>query len=146
MDKYYIMDIGDLNKLNNENFKGLVGIDRSLFFSLVKEYDAQLPRTNRPRILPPIYEILIAFIYLRQYHTIRALAVTYKVSKSTIAKAIERVEIFLKKAENIQLPGISSDLDTIVCVDCTEILVERPTEAQAESYSGKKKPIPPKCK
>ena len=132
------------------SFVRLTGISVGTFDALLEQLRApwekaqrRKAKSGRPWDVGGLEDhLLIMLIYYRCYITQEFLGHFYRVHKSAICRAIQRIEKLARPLIGVgRKPKISRDEAEALIVDCTEQPIQRPgTDAeQREHYSGKKK-------
>ena len=132
------------------SFIRLTGISVGRFDALLKQLAApwekarrRKAKSGRPWEVGGLEDhLLIMLIYYRCYITQEFLGYFYRVHKSAICRAIQRIEKLARPLIGAgRKPKISREEAEALIVDCTEQPIQRPgTDAkQREHYSGKKK-------
>lgn len=89
-------------------------------------------------------QLLLTFIYLRQYHTFLQLGKLFSISESYAQKRYTFITKRLLKVLDIPNDKMLTTEKLQVIADVTEQPIERPLEEQKSYYSGKKNSIPSK--
>ena len=136
-----------IKELAEKEFKLITGVSREVFEKMLEvlreEYAKDHAGGGQPG-LPVELRLTLALEYWREYRSQRHMAHAHGVSKSTINNAILWVEYRLGAREEFQLPDLKERFKPeeseikILLIDVEEQPIERPTENQKESYSGKK--------
>jgi hypothetical protein len=135
-----------------EEFQRLVGVNIGTFEIILQDFIKEIAvyksekrfRTNgRKSSLSIENQLLICFIYLRDYTTFIKLGALFGISESYAQKRFEFTKMILLRC--LELPNaesLKSCLETnLVAVDVTEQAIERPVTNQEAYYSGKKNNI-----
>lgn len=139
-----------LKTCHGKLFRRRVGIRRRTFrqiYRRVRQYldneRQQNPLSRRGKkstALTLTEQLLLTFVYLRQYPTFEQLGAMFGISESYANKLFHQYLDILVKV--MRLPGhkalMESDLQAIL-LDVTEQPIERPVKGQRDYYSGKKK-------
>ena len=140
-----------IEKLSEKEFKLITGVRREEFSSmqevLRKKHAEEHKHGGRPGLAVEI-RLTLALEYWREYRTFRHMSNDHQIDKDVINRAVIWVENALSESEEFKLvelkerfkPGEESNISVII-VDVEEQPIERPTENQEESYSGKKNGI-----
>jgi len=134
---------------SDEEFKLITGVTREIFKKMLdvlrEEYKKDHIGGGQPG-LPVEERLTIALEYWREYRSQRHMGRSHGYGKSTINQTILWVEYRLSDREEFQLGEIKERFKRdeankikILLVDVEEQPIERPTENQKDSYSGKKK-------
>jgi hypothetical protein len=146
--KYY-----KVNKLNDKDFRRVVGVKRDTFKEMVKvlrkHYRQTKAKGGRSKFLSANDEILMMLEYYREYRTFKHLGVDYEVSESTahyIVTKIEKIlivepQFHLEKLKHIEPQGDDNDI-SITVVDVTETQCERPKKSKNIITQERKRNIP----
>ena len=146
--KYY-----KVNKLNNQDFRRVVGVKRDTFKEMVKvvrnHYRQKKAKGGTNKSLSANDETLLMLEYYREYRTFKHIGVDYGVSESTahyIVTKIEKILIVepkfhLEKLKHIEPQDDAKDI-AITVVDVTESECERPKKSKNIITQGKRKSIP----
>ena len=142
-----------LQKADEATFKLITGVQREIFEKMLKrlyeDYDKTHAKGGRKGVSVEL-RLTIALEYWREYRGMRHMAFDYEMPVSTLCDCITWVEDVLSESEEFKLPELKgrfvrneeSELEIpIVIVDVEEQPIERPTENQKDSYSGKKNGI-----
>jgi hypothetical protein len=132
------------------SFVRLTGVSVATFDGMLKHFagpwekvQLRKAKSGRPWDVGGLEDhLLIMLIYYRCYITQEFLGFFYKVNKSAICRAIQRIEKLARPLIGVERkPKISRKEAEALIVDCTEQPIQRPgTDAkQREHYSGKKK-------
>jgi len=122
-------------KLNDKDFKQLIGVKRETFVEMVTilrlDYSEKHKKRGRHTILSIEDQLLLCLKYLRQYITQKELAFEFDIGESTVRDIIKWVEDTLVKCGTFSLPGKKELIDEessieVVLVDVTESEIERP--------------------
>lgn len=89
-------------------------------------------------------QLLLTFIYLRQYHTFLQLGEMFSISESYAYKRYRFITKRLMKSLDIPNDKSLTADNLKIIADVTEQPLERPLEEQKSYYSGKKSNIPSK--
>ncbi len=131
-------------------FTRLVGVNYGTFEIILEKLKDEITRYRQQKpmrtrglksSLSIEDQLLLTFIYLRQYHTFLQLGEIFSISESYAYKRYCFVTRRLMKA--LDLPNdkdLTADKLKIIA-DVTEQAIERPLEAQKSYYSGKKSNI-----
>jgi len=143
--KYY-----KVNKLTNEDFRRVVGVERETFKEMVKVvrryYRQKKSKGGTNRSLSANDETLMMLEYYREYRTFKHLGVDYEVSESTahyIVTKIEKILIneprfHLKKLKYTEPKEDANNIEVTV-VDVTESQCERPKKSKNITTQEKRK-------
>ena len=141
-------------KLNDKDFKQIIGIKRETFVEMADvlrlAYAEKHKKRGRHTILTIEDQLLLCLKYLRQYVTQKELAFEFEIGESTVRDIIKWVEDTLVKCGKFSLPGkkelIEENNIEIVLVDVTESEIERPkknndhtTQASKNATQSKRK-------
>jgi hypothetical protein len=138
-----------LKSCTGKKFRRKVGIRRRTFrqiYQRVRAYQDQkrtrqpLTRRGKQSTLTLVDQLLLPFVYLRQYPTFEELGDMFGISESYANKLYHRHLDILVQV--LRLPGKKALLEhhlQAVLLDVTEQPIERPTKNQRHYYSGKKK-------
>jgi hypothetical protein len=138
-----------VQKLKDEDFKRLTGVQRSTFGKMLVVVEKGLRDFGRPPKLSRADQLLMTLMYWREYRTEFHIGQTYGVSESTVCRTIKKVEDVLIKSKQFHLPGkkVLQPSDTvieIVLVDVTEQPIERPKKDNAGITVAKRGATPKK--
>ncbi len=136
-------------KLNDEDFKEIIGVKRTTFDVMVKilkdAYDAR-PRKwrgGRKKKLSVEEQLMLTLKYSRRYITQKALAFEFGVGEATVCDTIKWVEDTLIKDGTFSLPGkktlLEDDSIEAVLVDVTECPIKRPQKNSGSTIPAKRK-------
>jgi hypothetical protein len=129
--------------LNDEDFKRSTGVRRNVFEVMLQVVAAGLRDFGRPPKLSRADQLLMTFMYWREYRTEFHIGLTYGVSEATVCRTIQKIEDALIKSEQFHLPSKrklqSSDTPIeIVLVDATEQPIERPQKNSTSIIAAKR--------
>lgn len=134
--------------LSNEIFKRTIGISKNTFKKMIlilkKEKIIRKKKGGQKDKLSLINQLLIFFQYYREYRTMDAIAIDFRISKATISRTINRIENILIKSKLFRLPGkkkLSGNEGKIDCViiDATETEINRPKKNKKNTTLEKRK-------
>lgn len=136
-------------KLNDEDFKEIIGVKRSTFETMVKilkDAYAAIPRKwrgGRKKKLSIEEQLILTLKYYRHYVTQKVLAFEFGVGEGTVCNTIKWVEETLIKDGTFSLPGkktlLEDDSIEVVLVDVTECPIERPQKNNESTIPAKRK-------
>lgn len=137
-------------KLNDEDFKEIIGVKKSTFESMVKilkeAYIARPKkyRGGRKKKLSIEEQLILTLKYYRYYVTQKALAFEFGVGEATVCDTIRWVEEILIKDGAFSLPGKKVLLEEdsnieVVLVDVTECPIERPKKNRKSTIPERRK-------
>ena len=136
-------------KLNDENFKEIIGVKKVTFDAMVKilkEAYAARPkkwRGGRKKKLSIEEQLMLTLKYYRYYITQKALAFEFGVGEATVCDTIRWVENALIKDGTFSLPGkktlLEDDSIDVILVDVTECPIERPQKNSENTIQAKRK-------
>jgi predicted DNA-binding protein YlxM (UPF0122 family) len=137
-------------RLNDTDFKQIIGVKRETFAAMVEvlsaEYRKKHAKGGRKPKLTLEEQLLMTLKYLRQYVTQKELAYEFEVGEATVHDTIEWVENTLVKDEKFKLPGKKVLLEDaeieVILVDVTECPIERPKKNSTDITREKRKNIP----
>jgi hypothetical protein len=132
------------------SFRRLTGVDVATFDRMAtgltapwERLQARKKKSGRPWETGGLEDhLLIMLIYYRCYVTQEFLGWLYRVDKSAICRAIQRIEKLAKPLFGVKRePRLSLEEAETLIVDCTEQPIHRPgiDAVQKRHYSGKKK-------
>lgn len=145
------MKFKNLRKLNDENFRRIIGVKRPTFDVMLMRLNEaeklQKVRGGRPNKLSMQNRLLMTLEYLREYRTYAAIAVSYGLTESNAYKNIIWVENVLIKCDEFKLPGKKALLKNdheyeVIMVDVAETPIERPKKNSAGFIQAKRSAIP----
>jgi len=139
-----------VNKLENKDFKRIVGVNRDTFNDMVKvirkHYRQRKSKGGTTRSLSANDEVLMMLEYYREYRTFAHLGVDYGVSESTAHYTVTKIEKILIKESRFHLETLkhtipTEDIDNIdiTVVDVTESQCERPKKTKSILLREKEK-------
>lgn len=136
-------------KLNDENFKEIIGVKKGTFDAMVKilkdAYAARPKkwRGGRKKKLSVEEQLILTLKYYRYYITQKALAFEFGVGEATVCDTIRWVEDTLIKNGTFSLPGkktlLEDDSIEVVLVDVTECPIERPQKNSESTIPAKRR-------
>lgn len=137
------------SKLNDKNFKEIIGVKKVTFDAMVKilkdAYAARPKkwRGGRKKKLSVEEQLILTLKYYRYYITQKALAFEFGVGEATVCDTIRWVEDALIKDGTFSLPGkktlLEDDSIEVVLVDVTECPIERPQKNSESIILAKRK-------
>ena len=135
-----------VQKLKDEDFKRLIGVQCSTFGKMLGVVEKGLRDFGRPPKLSRADQLLMTLMYWREYRTEFHISQTYGVSEATVCRTIKKVEDVLIQSKQFHLPGkkVLQPSDTvieIVLVDATEQPIERPKKDNAGTIVAKRSAI-----
>jgi len=145
--------IDKFKKVNEEDFKRLVGVKKATFEVMVEEYKkAEEKRKKEHKIggrKPKLCEedrVLFMLEYYREYRTLYHMGIDYGISEGQASKLVRDVESVLIKSGKFSLPSkralYESDNDIeFVIIDATESPIERPKKSKENIIQGKRNNI-----
>jgi len=145
--------IDKFEKVNEENFKRLVGVKRATFEVMVEEYKkAEEERKKGHKIggrKPKLCEedrVLFMLEYYREYRTLYHMGIDYEISEGQASKLVRDVESVLIKSGKFSLPSKRALYDTdseieFVIIDATESPIERPKKSKESIIQGRRSNI-----
>ncbi len=145
--------IDKFEKVNEENFKRLVGVKRTTFEEMVKEYKkAEEERKKRHKVRgrkPKLCEedrVLFMLEYYREYRTLYHMGIDYGISEGYASKIVRDVESVLIKSGKFSLPSKralykSDSKIEFVIIDATESPIQRPKKSKNDTIQGRRSNI-----
>jgi len=146
--------IDKFKKVKDRDFKRVVGVKRTTYEQMVKEYKkAEAKRKQghkRGGRKPKLCEedrVLFMLEYYREYRTLYHMGIDYGVSEGQASKIVRDVESVLIKSGKFSLPSkrvlyeSDSEIEFII-VDVTESPIQRPKKNRNDIIQGKKSNIP----
>ena len=133
-------------------FTRLVGVNYGTFQVILQKLEIEIERHKNAKpmrkrgiktsSLSLGDQLVLTFLYLRQYHTFLQLADMFRISESYANKRYHFINKRLMKALDIPNDkGLTLENISLV-VDVTEQEIERPLSEQKSYYSGKKSDTP----
>ena len=132
------------------SFRRLTGVSTATFDQMLNRLRTPwtaMPRRKRKSARP--WEIggleehlLVLLLYYRCYGTQEFIGFVYQVDRSVICRAIQRIEVHVKRLFGIRrAPRLSRAEAAALIIDCTEQPIQRPKDdaRQRAHYSGKQK-------
>ena len=142
--------IDKFEKVNDENFKRVVGVKRSTFEAMVKEYKrAEEERKKGHKVggrKPKLCEedrVLFMLEYYREYRTLYHMGIDYGISEGHASKIVRDVESVLIKSGKFSLPSkralyeADSEIEFVI-IDATESPIQRPKKSKESTIQGKR--------
>ena len=137
-------------RLNEEDFKQIIGVKRKTFAAMVEvlinAYQEKHKRGGRKPKLTLEEQLILTLKYLRQYVTQKELAYEFEVGEATVHDIIVWVENTLVKDEKFKLPGKKVLLEDssieVILVDVMECPIERPKKNNGNGIPGKRRNTP----
>lgn len=145
--------VDKFEKVSEENFKRLVGVKRSTFEVMVKEYKkAEEERKKEHKVggrKPKLCEedrVLFMLEYYREYRTLYHMGIDYGISEGQASKVVRDVESVLIKSGKFSLPSkrvlYESDSEIeFVIIDATESPIQRPKKSKSNTIQGRRSNI-----
>ena len=145
--------IDKFEKVNEENFKRVVGVKRETFKVMVEEYKkAEIERRKGHKIggrKPKLCEedrVLFMLEYYREYRTLYHMGIDYGISEGQASKVVRDVESVLIKSGKFSLPSkrVLYEADNeieFVIIDATESPIQRPKKSKSTTIQGKRNNI-----
>ena len=145
--------VDKFEKVNEENFKRLVGVKRATFEVMVKEYkEAEKERKKGHKIggrKPKLCEedrVLFMLEYYREYRTLYHMGIDYGISEGQASKVVRDVESVLIKSGKFSLPSkrVLYEADSpieFVLIDATESPIQRPKKSKNNTIQGRRSNI-----
>jgi hypothetical protein len=145
--------IDKFEKVNEENFKRVVGVKRETFKVMVAEYKkAEEERKEGHKIggrKPKLCEedrVLFMLEYYREYRTLYHMGIDYGISEGQASKVVRDVESVLIKSGKFSLPSkrVLYEADNeieFVIIDATESPIQRPKKSKSTTIQGKRNNI-----
>jgi hypothetical protein len=150
--------IDKFEKVNEENFKRVVGVKRSTYEVMVEEYKKAEEERKRGHKIggrkPKLCEedrVLFMLEYYREYRTLYHMGIDYGISEGQASKLVRDVESVLIKSGKFSLPSkrVLCDTDNeieFIIVDATESPIQRPKKSRNTIIQGRRDNIHKKHK
>ena len=145
--------VDKFEKVNEENFKRVVGVKKSTFKVMVNEYKkAEEERKKGHKIggrKPKLCEedrVLFMLEYYREYRTLYHMGLDYGISEGQASKVVKDVEHVLIKSGQFSLPSkrvlyeADSEIE-FVLIDATESPIQRPKKRKSDTILEKRSNI-----
>jgi len=145
--------IDKFEKVNEENFKRVVGVKRATFEVMVEEYkEAEKERKKEHKIggrKPKLCEedrVLFMLEYYREYRTLYHMGIDYGISEGQASKLVREVERVLIKSGKFSLPSkralyeAENEIEFVI-IDATESPIQRPKKSKSTIIQGKRSNI-----
>ena len=145
--------VDKFEKVNEENFKRVVGVKKSTFKVMVNEYKkAEEERKKGHKIggrKPKLCEedrVLFMLEYYREYRTLYHMGLDYGISEGQASKVVKDVEHVLIKPGQFSLPSkrvlyeADSEIE-FVLIDATESPIQRPKKRKSDTILEKRSNI-----
>jgi hypothetical protein len=145
--------IDKFEKVNDENFKRVVGVKRATFEAMVQEYkkaeEKRKKGHKRGGRKPKLCEedrVLFMLEYYREYRTLYHMGIDYGISEGQASKLVRDVESVLIKSGKFSLPSkralydADSEIEFII-IDATESPIERPKKNKKTIIQGRRNNI-----
>src|SRR4030042_6450149 len=94
-----------VQKLKDEDYKRLTGVQRSTFGKMLVVVEKGLRDFGRPPKLSRADQLLMTLMYWREYRTEFHIGQTYGVSEATVCRTVRKIEDVLIKSGEFRLPG-----------------------------------------
>lgn len=136
---------------DDKEFKLQTGLKREVFFKMLDFLTEKFNKAHEKGSFQGIgvgCRFVLALTYWREYRAMRQMGFDYDVSASTVCDSIKWVEKELQDFPDFQIEDIKTEIKKLnekgikvenIIGDVEEQPIERPTNNQEESYSGKKK-------
>jgi len=149
-----------VKKLNDEQFKRLVGVKPKTFEKMVLEAK-RISRLETKKVsgkkrgpknkLTWYDKVLMMLMYYREYRTFAHVGTSYNISESQCWRIVTTLEQWLIKSELFHVPGRRKLTQTdvkwdVVIVDVSEHPIERPKKNRNIIIQEKRKSIPTKVR
>ncbi len=144
-----MLHFAELEILDDDKFRRMVGLPRACFISLIKKIKAEI---KKDKLLNPMKnrglkgafslenKILVTLYYLRHYPTLETLAGIFSISTTYVHNIYKKYSSMMVKIFHVEgAKSLTSEALTTVLMDVTEQEIERPKKGQKKYYSGKKK-------
>ena len=140
-----------VKSLKEADFKRSTGVSRRVFDHMLQVVEKGLHSFGRPPKLSRADQLLLTWMYWREYRTEFHIGLTYGVSEATVCRTVQKIERVLIQSQQFHLPGKKAfrPSDTaieVVVVDATEQPIERPQKNSASPTAAKRNGIPRKRK
>ena len=132
-------------------FTGLVGVNYGTFQIILQKLEVEIERYKSAKpmrkrgikasSLSLADQLVLTFLYLRQYHTFLQLADMFGISESYANKRYHFINKRLMKVLDIPNDNGLSLKNLNLVADVTEQEIEKPLSEQKSYYSGKKSDI-----
>lgn len=135
-----------------KDFLRLVGVSIGTFQVILEKFKKEISvyksehwarNKGRKSSISIENQLLMCFLYLRNYDTFLNIGIHFGISESYTQKRYEFSKMILLRC--LDLPdelSLKEGLETnLIAIDVTEQAIERPVEHQEEYYSGKKSNI-----
>ena len=145
--------IDKFEKVNDENFKRVVGVKRATFEAMVQEYkkaeEERKKGHKRGGRKPKLCEedrVLFMLEYYREYRTLYHMGIDYGISEGQASKLVRNVESVLIKSGKFSLPSKRALYDAdneieFIIIDATESPIERPKKNKKTIIQGRRNNI-----
>ena len=138
----------NIETLKESEYQEVLGVRKATFEKMLEEleriHEEERQKAGRPNYKLKVSDKLVIMLkYLREYNSMKSIAVDYNVSKNAIWKSIRWSEDILIKAKFLHIDGKKALLNPeseieAVLIDVMESEIERPQKGQKNNYSGKK--------
>jgi len=145
--------IDKFEKINEENFKRVVGVKRETFEVMVEEYKKSEEERKKGHKIggrkPKLCEedrVLFMLEYYREYRTLYHMGIDYGISEGQASKVVREVERVLIKSGKFSLPSkralyeADNEIEFVI-IDATESPIERPKKSKSTTIQGKRNNI-----
>jgi Helix-turn-helix of DDE superfamily endonuclease len=140
-------------KKSPQTFKRLVGVNMGTFCIILAKYEVELEkykgekmfrRQGRKSNFSIANQLLLCFLYLRNYDTFINLGLKFGISESYAHKRFKFSKMILLRCLNVpDALSLKDALQTnLIAIDVSEQAIERPVKQQQDYYSGKKNSTP----
>ena len=142
--------VDKFEKVNEENFKRVVGVKRSTFEVMVNVYKKAEEERKRGHKTggrkPKLCEedrVLFMLEYYREYRTLYHMGLDYGISEGQASKVVKDVESVLIKSGKFKLPSkrVLYEADSpieFVLIDATESPIQRPKKSKSDTIQGRR--------
>jgi hypothetical protein len=120
-----------VNRLNNKEFKRVVGVTKDTFKLMLEVVDnyyrSQRYKGGVKKKLIIEDQILMTLEYYRHYRTYKEIGIEYCLSESNTYYTIRKIENILINDNIFHLPSLRKHLnENVIVIDVTETPIERP--------------------
>ena len=134
-----------IRSLKEEQYKGLFGVTKTVFNSMVEvlnaEYKKQHALGGKPPKLSVTDRLVITLDYYKDYRPFDRIGYDYGVKGPAILKVIRWVEDTLIKDARFHLPSKKELRESnfeVILVDCTESPIQRPKKNSGNTTRARK--------
>ena len=137
-----------IETLKESEYQEILGVRKATYEKMLEElervHEEESRKAGRPNYKLTVSDKLVIMLkYLREYNSMKSIAVDYNVSKNAVWKSIRWSENILIKEKFLHIDGKKVLINPesaieAVLIDVMESEIERPQKGRKNNYSGKK--------